>query len=42
MIPDAPRVRIVQLEQLRPALRWTARALGLPEPDGSAQSGVGS
>jgi Ser/Thr protein kinase RdoA (MazF antagonist) len=32
IIPDAPRVRSVQLEQLRPALRWVARALGLPQP----------
>jgi hypothetical protein len=32
-IPDAPRVRTVQLEQLRPALRWASRALRLPPPD---------
>ena len=33
-IPDAPRVRIVQLAQLGPALRWAVRALGLPQLDG--------
>jgi hypothetical protein len=32
VIPDAPRVRDVQLAQLRPALAWAARALGLPPP----------
>jgi methyltransferase family protein len=32
-IPSAPRVRWIQLRQLRIALPWTARALGLPEPD---------
>jgi aminoglycoside phosphotransferase (APT) family kinase protein len=31
-IPDAPRVRELQLMQLRVALPWAARALGLPEP----------
>ncbi len=30
----APRVRTVQLAQLRTALPWAARVLGLPEPDG--------
>ncbi|HEY3235528.1 MAG TPA: hypothetical protein VGJ84_12495, partial [Polyangiaceae bacterium] len=33
MIPDAPRVRWIQLEQLRIALPWVARVLGLPPPD---------
>jgi hypothetical protein len=31
-IPDAPRVRWIQLEQLRFALPWVARALALPPP----------
>ncbi len=31
-IPDAPRVRWIQREQLRIALPWAARALGLAEP----------
>lgn len=31
-IPDAPRVRGIQLGQLRHALPWAARALGLPPP----------
>jgi hypothetical protein len=31
-IPDAPKVRDVQLIQARTALPWAARALGLPEP----------
>jgi hypothetical protein len=30
--PTAPKVRRVQLEQLRTALPWAARALGLPPP----------
>jgi hypothetical protein len=30
-IPDAPRVRWVQRQQLIPALGWAARALGLPQ-----------
>lgn len=30
IIPDAPRVRIVQREQLETALPWAVRALGLP------------
>ncbi|HYY74719.1 MAG TPA: hypothetical protein VE644_00190 [Gaiellaceae bacterium] len=34
-IPTAPHVREVQLAQLRTALPWAARALGLPEPRGS-------
>lgn len=34
-IPTAPNVREVQLAQLRTALPWAARALGLPEPRGS-------
>jgi thiamine kinase-like enzyme len=32
-IPDAPRVRLIQLQQLETALPWAARALGLPPPD---------
>jgi len=35
-IPDAPRVRDVQLAQARTALPWAARWLDLPEPDGPA------
>jgi hypothetical protein len=35
VIPEAPRVRWIQLRQLRIALPWAARALGLPPPDGS-------
>ena len=34
-IPTAPRVREGQLAQLRTALPWAARALGLPQPGGS-------
>lgn len=33
---DAPGVREVQLRQLRTALPWAARTLGLPEPQGVA------
>jgi hypothetical protein len=33
-IPDAPRVRRVQLDQATTALPWAARCLGLPAPDG--------
>jgi len=33
-IPNAPRVRQVQLSQLRSALPWAVRALGLPRLDG--------
>ena len=32
VIPHAPLVREVQLTQLRVALPWAARALGLPPP----------
>jgi hypothetical protein len=32
VIPTAPRVRIIQLEQLRVTLPWAARLLGLPPP----------
>jgi SAM-dependent methyltransferase len=32
-IPDAPMVRWIQLRQLRVALPWAARALGLTPPD---------
>jgi len=32
-IPTAPRVRRVQLDQLRQALLWACHALGLPAPD---------
>jgi hypothetical protein len=35
-IPNAPRVRQVQLSQLRSALPWAVRALGLPPLDGPA------
>ena len=35
-IPTAPRVREVQLAQLRTALPWAVRALGLPPLDGPA------
>jgi aminoglycoside phosphotransferase (APT) family kinase protein len=31
-IRDAPRVRLVQRQQLETALPWAARALGLPPP----------
>jgi len=31
-IPEAPQVRAVQLQQLRPALQWAARQLDLPTP----------
>jgi hypothetical protein len=31
-IPDAPHVRQLQLQQVRTALPWAARALGLPPP----------
>jgi len=34
-IPDAPQVRKIQLRQLRIALPWAARSLGLPPPDGT-------
>ena len=34
LIPHAPRVRKVQLEQLQVALPWAQRALGLPPLDG--------
>jgi hypothetical protein len=34
MIPDAPRVRAVQLAQLKTALPWAQSALGLPPLDG--------
>jgi thiamine kinase-like enzyme len=34
-IPTAPRVRAVQRAQLRVALPWAARMLGLSEPDSS-------
>ena len=32
-VPGAPRVRWIQLRQLRVALPWAARSLGLPAPD---------
>src|SRR5262249_16603313 len=31
-IPDAPRVRLVQCQQLETALPWAVRALDLPPP----------
>ena len=34
IIPEAPLVRKVQLEQLSSALPWAVRALGLPHLDG--------
>jgi SAM-dependent methyltransferase len=33
VIPEAPRARWIQLRQLRIALPWAARVLGLPAPD---------
>jgi Phosphotransferase enzyme family len=39
VIPDAPRVRQVQLAQLRSALPWAVRALGLPPLDGARVGG---
>ncbi|WP_420640594.1 phosphotransferase [Candidatus Leptofilum sp.] len=33
-IPDAPRVRYIQLVQLKTALSWAVRTLGLPPLDG--------
>lgn len=36
MIPDASRVRDVQLQQLKTALPWAVRALNLPPLDGNA------
>ena len=41
VIPSAPSVRDVQIAQLRTALPWGARALGLPVPDGPALSRSG-
>jgi hypothetical protein len=35
-LPDAPRVRTVQLQQLVPALHWAARELALPPPKATA------
>jgi hypothetical protein len=32
-VPDSPRLRQAQLEQLKIALPWACRELGLPEPD---------
>ena len=32
-VPDPPRLRRGQLEQLKIALPWACRELGLPEPD---------
>ena len=32
LIPDAPRVRVVQKQQLGVALPWVMRALHLPTP----------
>jgi len=39
-IPDAPRVRLVQWQQLQTALPWAVRALGLPPLPGSGGGGV--
>jgi hypothetical protein len=39
-LEGAPGVRGVQLSQLRSALPWVARALGLPPPDGSVSLSV--
>jgi hypothetical protein len=36
-LPHAPRVRAVQLAQLRVSLPWAARVLGLPPPGGVRQ-----
>ena len=41
IIPDAPLVRKVQLEQLHSALPWVVRALGLPPLDGSRAGNLG-
>jgi len=41
-IPQALLVRAVQLQQLRPALAWTIRALGLPAADGRHAEGLES
>ena len=38
IIPDAPLVRVVQIQQLRTALPWAARALQLPPLDGPRSS----
>jgi len=38
-IPDAPRVRAVQLQQAMTSLPWAARWLSLPPPDGSRLTG---
>jgi aminoglycoside phosphotransferase (APT) family kinase protein len=35
LIPDAPNVRHIQQVQLRTALPWAVRSLGLPSLDGS-------
>lgn len=35
-VPDAPRLRLAQLTQLKSALPWTVRALDLPPLDGMA------
>jgi hypothetical protein len=32
-VPDSPRLRRGQLDQLKVALPWACRELGLPEPD---------
>ncbi len=39
LIPDAPRVRHIQRVQLRTALPWAVRALGLPPLDGRLRGG---
>ncbi|MBI2765165.1 MAG: aminoglycoside phosphotransferase family protein [Chloroflexi bacterium] len=41
LIPTAPRVRVVQLLQLRSALPWAVRELALPPLDGSAALAAG-
>ena len=41
LIPDAPLVRRVQLQQAVTSLPWAARSLGLPTPDGRHRFGSG-
>jgi hypothetical protein len=36
VIPDAPRVRTIQLAQLEIVLAWACRLLGIDEADGNS------